>query len=797
MPPTPVTLACTVLLIAMATSASARDFVLVRDGKPAATIVVAERPTVSAQFAVDELQNHIGLITGASLPVVNETEAASGPRVLVGESAATRALGLRSTDFATQEHLIRFEGDTLILMGRDDPEHGFDGPHDPAWTEGRFGGALQFDGVDDVFVVPDPGFSDDEGTLEAWVWLPAESDDRPGTILRLDGQYPWTYHIIQREPNSNTITYTTYDGSNGYRVASQELAEGWHHVAATYSQAEGRMELFIDGQSQGVAGLGSTTCRTAQLNVGGLAVTPPANLFRGRIDEIRISTVVRTPSLACPPPDDHTALYLPLDEAGGRPRDASFYYRTTGGWPGLFSEHGTLNAVYDFLERLCGVRWYIPTEIGTTYTPRPTLAVEAKGLRRTPAMIHRWITPTPLYVPTRSDPVPSADAELWKLRMRIGGQAFWVCHSFEGYYDRFLSDHPEWFAQGYSGRPPQMCFSNEGFIAQAVADARRYFDGGGAPPGATAAGDVFGLVPMDNMSWCKCDACQAALDASEMGNPQFSNGIASDYVFGFVNRVAAEVYKTHPDKWIGALAYSDYAYYPTRVELMPNIVVQMCLHTRNWWVPSMEANDLRVFDAWVAREGDRRPLYLWLYYNFPAYNGTYGDFNAFPGFFAHTAVKQMARYHAAGIRGIFMEHSSEFEQSHLLDVPDMYVTLKLSDDPSLDGDALIDEFFTRYYGSAADPMRRLYRRIEETFSSPANYPDSIRLSPAHHHQDEELAWGYLGTDERMAEFAALMSEASRAARTELEQKRVELFERGVWWYMREGKRKYEARRSQG
>ena len=112
-------------------AAESGGLVLVRDGKPAATIVVAKDATKSAQLAAIELQYHIEKITGAELQIVMDDAMVVGPRVLVGESSATRALDLRSDDFQTQEYLIRFLGvvplqgiDTLVLMGRDKNERG-------------------------------------------------------------------------------------------------------------------------------------------------------------------------------------------------------------------------------------------------------------------------------------------------------------------------------------------------------------------------------------------------------------------------------------------------------------------------------------------------------------------------------------------------------------------------------------------------------------------------------------------------------------------------------------------------
>ena len=81
---------------------------LARNGQPAATIVLAADPTPSAAFAAAELQYHLGQITGAMLPVVTDEQAVKGPRVLVCDSNATRALQLSGQRYKPEEHLIRF-----------------------------------------------------------------------------------------------------------------------------------------------------------------------------------------------------------------------------------------------------------------------------------------------------------------------------------------------------------------------------------------------------------------------------------------------------------------------------------------------------------------------------------------------------------------------------------------------------------------------------------------------------------------------------------------------------------------
>ena len=89
---------------------------LVKEGKPQATIIIAKEPSKTTLFAVKELNEHLELVTGAKLPVVDDATEVKGPRVLVGESDATRALGINTADFQHQEYLVRATADTLVLQ---------------------------------------------------------------------------------------------------------------------------------------------------------------------------------------------------------------------------------------------------------------------------------------------------------------------------------------------------------------------------------------------------------------------------------------------------------------------------------------------------------------------------------------------------------------------------------------------------------------------------------------------------------------------------------------------------------
>lgn len=92
---------------------------IVKDGKPAATIVVADKPTVSVETALKDLNDHIQQITGTNLPVAKTGEAVSGPVLLLGPSPLLEKYGVKPDTLKNDEWLIKSGKDYLAIAGRD------------------------------------------------------------------------------------------------------------------------------------------------------------------------------------------------------------------------------------------------------------------------------------------------------------------------------------------------------------------------------------------------------------------------------------------------------------------------------------------------------------------------------------------------------------------------------------------------------------------------------------------------------------------------------------------------------
>jgi len=607
-----------IVLIVAGLSGGAAAVTLVRDGKPTGAIVTAENPTPAARLAAKELQYHIREITGAVLPIKASGHDVKGARILVGESEATRKLGLQGENFQSQEYLIRIKDDTIILMGRD------------------------------------------------WLDTPAN-----------------------RAETGRGVMYSLVD-----------------------------------------------TRKTIRYNVA----------------------VSR---------DDEPAEDIEL--------------------PGLMDDQGTCYATYDFMERFCGVRWYGPSPLNIVIPSQKTLSVPETEIRRRPSLLHR-------YAPGGGWPIlreqwssyNDIQKDLFFRRIRFGGERWGCNHSFSSFRDRFLVKNPdrpelferrrpEFFAVGWEneGFWRQLCMTNPDVIAQVVQEARDYFDGKGIKGRQLAVGDYFVVVPEDSDHWCKCDKCQAILEKGKSRDIKhtFGTGAASDYVFGFVNAVAKEVKKTHPDKYIATLAYHCYSYPPT-FELESNVAVAPCVQLCYGYSPGVFKNDEKFYNEWI-EENKRsgRRLYVWNYFHHPMERALMGGWKCFPCFMPDVISEWVKRYARDGVRGYY-----------LCGVPQQlgyYLYMQTAFNAETDYKALTDEFFTLYFGAAAEPMKKFYFRIAEI-----NKEEGIIGNT------EEDSWEKLGTRPRMEELGRLMEQAVASARTDVEKRRVATWKKGVWDYMVEGRREY-------
>jgi len=111
-------------------------FRLVRNGAPAATIVVDATAGKLVRFAAAELQTHVERISGAKLPLATTADTVAGPRILLGRSAETERLGIAipsgfTPALAEEGYVLQVVGDALVAAGNDDGPALQEDPKDP------------------------------------------------------------------------------------------------------------------------------------------------------------------------------------------------------------------------------------------------------------------------------------------------------------------------------------------------------------------------------------------------------------------------------------------------------------------------------------------------------------------------------------------------------------------------------------------------------------------------------------------------------------------------------------------
>ena len=361
-----------------------------------------------------------------------------------------------------------------------------------------------------------------------------------------------------------------------------------------------------------------------------------------------------------------------------------------------YDERGSFNAVCSFLRGL-GVRWYMPGELGEVVPKKASIAL--------PAIDETTHPDFPMRILNFRPAVYGHDVMMWGFRLGLrqpyGRQA---AHGLRGMTDNepTLREHPEWFAL-YGGRRHndpnvknnQLCYSNEELLQQTVRFARAQLDHFDM--------DVVSIMPPDGYTAiCQCELCEGK-ESPELG----PRGRLSNYVWDFVNRVAVEVDKTHPDKRVSCCAYGVYTEAPSNLEkLSPNLQVIIVGGRRPLQEDREDLRRLR--SAWQKKTD--LPLEIFENYPFTA-RGFY-----LPAYIPRVLGESINETKGQS-RGEDIWISMDFSEkavglNHFL----AYFTSRMywggkHQDPV----ALFDEYVNKFYGPAKQEMRAFFAYCEENW----------------------------------------------------------------------------------
>lgn len=264
-------------------------------------------------------------------------------------------------------------------------------------------------------------------------------------------------------------------------------------------------------------------------------------------------------------------------------------------------------------------------------------------------------------------------------------------------YDRWLrpgrhvTSNPEYFAlvngerlkptdaQGSKGWQP--CVSNpevQQIMAEAVLE---YFRENPDVPGINVAIN-------DGGGDCTCSKCRA-LDGPET---DYARGIGmSDRYVYFTNRICEIVGREFPDRFIVYLAYASATAAPQAVKPHPRLLPV-----------TTTASTFERWDEWFASGAEHLGVYA----------HHLGTFALLPKMDVDQQTKRLRYVTGSGkARTYYMECHTQWPFSDLIP----YITAELTWDPRTDVEALLDEYFSKFYGPAEHSMRAYYDTLTQGY----------------------------------------------------------------------------------
>lgn len=392
-------------------------------------------------------------------------------------------------------------------------------------------------------------------------------------------------------------------------------------------------------------------------------------------------------------------------ELPGKPHPDSYRLRTEGDDVVIeaTTHEGLRNGIYGLLTDHLDCHWFMPKQLGEEIVIPP----------------HRTIS-LPPFDETRGPSFSSSIGMSWGSAPRWDRQNRSVInrgrmnfgHAWAGFIDRNVypfDKFPDMWSRDRLGKiqvhdstdsSTNFCSTSPDVIRVVAEKINAQFDA--SPDAIVASIDPNDLAPL-----CLCDRC-VALDASYGVTPQDDKQMA-DRLLHFSKEIHDRLKPEHKEKYLGILAYGFQTRPPKKAVPHPHHVAIVCDfpyyfdHTRPFNDPTSSYN--REFESIVKGWGSKvKQLGFYDYY---------GHFNFFgPWGIVHKMREDLPAFRDAGGTFIVIESQPNFSMNGL----NLYVASRLAWDVDSDVDVLVDQYVTKFYGPAAEPMREFFRVAERHYA---------------------------------------------------------------------------------
>ena len=342
----------------------------------------------------------------------------------------------------------------------------------------------------------------------------------------------------------------------------------------------------------------------------------------------------------------------------------------------------TVKAACRLLEEL-GCRFLMDELLGEVYPRTRTLAVGKLDITEKPAFLYRTIWGSQWF-----------SEGLWRIWNGAGGVELNMGHAWGRYVPKdTFQHHPEYFALRGGERKPSdwYCTSNpelRKLFADSVVAAIR---AGGRNPS---------ISPPDGTGYCQCPACRAQDDPKSLEPSSGQVNMTNRYV-DFDDDVARRVAAVAPDSILSFYCYADYTQAPTaKRKLSPNLCA--------WIAPIRYCRVHRIGDPdCPSRRQLEQMLDGWSEVATRIGYRTY-NFNLAEGLVPFSLISvwkhDIPYLKRKGCLGVNLESLENWE----IYGPHMWLSIRLAYDPDANADALMDDFFTKFYGPKAGPFMKDY-----------------------------------------------------------------------------------------
>lgn len=388
--------------------------------------------------------------------------------------------------------------------------------------------------------------------------------------------------------------------------------------------------------------------------------------------------------------------------------DEGYTYATIGDNLLIYGgkDRGTMYGVYAFLEQVLGVRWY--TSSFTYIKKRKSFKLPALSHSERPAFRYRedfyydairhneWLAHNGLNSQYKAATTPYGKV-----------LSYWGIHTFSRLMppDQYFGTHPEYYSlnKGARSKDAQLCLSNDAMRQELTRNLKKEIE-------ANPDYWCFDVSQNDNSRPCECEACNR-LKATYGGE--------SGIMLWFVNQVAREIKKTHPEVFIGTFAYRYTRKAPTSaIRPDDNVVVRLCdieccmAHP----LDKCPANKsfIEDFRAW---QKIARNIFIWDYTTgFSNYQLPFPNLNAL--------AENYRSLSKSNVIGILEEGSHNAQWSEFSEMK-QWIVAKLLWNPYLDVDSLASMFIRDYYGKAAPQIQKYYNLCKKQISPDCHFTIDI------------------------------------------------------------------------